>query len=54
MKGTEIQRELMSKVDQRVFQWFRHMERIGEYHMARITLMIEASGRHARCKLRFS
>ena len=39
-----IVRELASQADQRVLRWFRHVERMDDYHMARRVLMAEASG----------
>ena len=42
-----IDRELTSRVDQRVLRWFGHMERNDEHHMARILLMVEVSGGRA-------
>ena len=39
-----IERELASRADQRVFRWFGHVERMGEYCMARRMLMAEVSG----------
>ena len=39
-----IERELASRVDQRVLRWFGHMERIDEYCMARRVLMVDVSG----------
>ena len=34
-----IERELASRVDQRVSRWFGHVERMDEYRMARRVLM---------------
>ena len=39
-----IERELASRVDQRVLRWFRHVERMDEYRMARKVLMAEVTG----------
>ena len=39
-----IERELVSRTDQRVLRWFGHVERMDEYHMARKVLMEEVSG----------
>ena len=39
-----IERELASRVDQRVLRWFGHMERMDEYRIARRMLMAEDSG----------
>ena len=38
------ERELVSRVDQRVLRWFMHVEKMDEYHMARRVLMVEVSG----------
>ena len=43
-----IERELTSRADQRVLRWFRHVERMDEYHMARSVLMAEVSGGRVR------
>ena len=43
-----IERELASRVDQRVLRWFRHVERMDEYRMARRVLMAEVSGGRVR------
>ena len=43
-----IERELLSRADQRVLRWFGHVERMDEYHMARRVLMAEASGVRVR------
>ena len=40
-----IERELASRVDQRVLGWFGYVERMDEYHMASSLLMAELSGR---------
>ena len=40
-----IERELASRADLRVLRWFGHVERMGEYCMARRVLMAEVSGR---------
>ena len=39
-----IERELESRADQRVLRWFRHVERMEEYRMARRVLMAEVEG----------
>ena len=41
-----IERELESRVDQKVLRWFGYVERMDEYHMAktRMVLMAEVSG----------
>ena len=38
-----LERELASRADQRVLRWLGHVERMGEYHMARRVLMAEVS-----------
>ena len=43
-----IERELASRADQRVMRWFRHVERMDEYRMARRVLMAEVSGGRVR------
>ena len=43
-----IEWELSSRADQRVLRWFGHVERMGEYLMARRVLMAEVSGRRVR------
>ena len=42
-KRAGIERELASRVDQRVMRWFGHVERMDEYRMARKVLMAEVS-----------
>ena len=37
---------LVSKVDQRVFRWFGHLERIDEYNVAKWVLMAEVDCVH--------
>ena len=44
--GTD--RELASRADQRVLRWFRHVERMDEYRLARRVLMAEISGGRVR------
>ena len=39
-----IERELVSRADQRVLRWFIHVERMDEYRMATRVLMAEVSG----------
>ena len=39
-----IEKELASRVDQRVLRWFGHVERMDDYRMARRVLMAEVSG----------
>ena len=43
-----IERELTSRAVERVFRWFGHVERMGEYRMARTVLMAEVSGGRVR------
>ena len=43
-----IERELVSRADQRVLRWFGHVERMDEYRMARRVLMAEISGGRVR------
>ena len=47
------ERELTSRVDQRAWRWFGHMERMDEYRMARRVLMAEVSGWLVQGRLRF-
>ena len=44
--GIEI--ELASRADQRVLRWFRHVERMDDYRMARRVMMAEVSGGRVR------
>ena len=46
-----IERELASRVDQRVLRWFGHVERMDEYRTARRVLMAEVSGGWIRGRL---
>ena len=39
-----IERELVSRADQRVLRWFGHVERMDEYRIARRVLMAEEEG----------
>ena len=39
-----IERELVSRADQRVLRWFGHVERMDEYCIARRVLMTKVSG----------
>ena len=39
-----IERELVSRADQRVLRWFGHVERMDEYRMDRRVLMAEEGG----------
>ena len=43
-RRAEIERELVSRADQRVLRWFGHVERMDEYRMARKVLMAKVSG----------
>ena len=43
-----IERELASRVDQRVLRWFGHVERMDQYRMARRVLVAEVSGVRVR------
>ena len=43
-----IERELASRADQRVLRWFRKVERMDVYRMARRELMAAVSGGRAR------
>ena len=43
-----IERELVSRADQRVLRWFGHMEKMDECRMARRVLMTEVSGGRVR------
>ena len=47
-----IERELVSRADQRVLRWFGHMERLDDYRMARRVLMAEVSGGRVRGRLK--
>ena len=47
-----IERELVSRADQRVLRWFGHVERMDDYCMARKVLMAEVSGGWVRGRLR--
>ena len=43
-----IERELVSRADQRVLRWFGHVERMDDYCMARRVLMAEVVGGRVR------
>ena len=43
-----IERELASRVDQRVFRWFEHVERMDANGMESRVLMTEVSGARVR------
>ena len=51
-KRAGIERELVSRIDQRVLRWFGHVERMDEYRRARRVLMAEVSGGRVRRKPR--
>ena len=52
--GDGIERELVSRADQRVPRWFGHVERMDEYRMARRVIMAEASRGWVRGRPRLS
>ena len=43
-----IEKKFASRAGQRVWRWFRHVERMDEYCMARRVLMAKVSGRQVR------
>ena len=43
LRRAVMERVLASRADQRVLRWFRHVERMDEYRMARRVLMAEVS-----------
>ena len=43
LRRAGIESEFASRADQRVLRWFRHVERMDEYRMARRVLMAEVS-----------
>ena len=47
-----IEKELASRVDQRVLRWFGHVERMDDYRRARRVLTAEVSGGRVRGRLR--
>ena len=47
-RRARIERELASRAYQKVLKWFRHVERMDEYRMARRVLMAEVSGGRVR------
>ena len=47
-----IERELVSRTDQRVLRWFRHVERMDDHRMATRVLMAEVSGGRVRGRSR--
>ena len=47
-RRARIERELASRVDQRVLRWFGHVERMDEYRMVRRVLMAEVGGGRVR------
>ena len=52
-RRARIERELVSRADQRVLRWFGHVEKMDEYCMARRVLMAEVSGVRRRPRLRW-
>ena len=48
-----IERELVSRADQRVLRWFGHVEITDKYRMVRRVLMAEASGGRVGGRHRF-
>ena len=44
LRRAGIERELASRVDQRVLRWFGHVERMDECHLARKVFKAEVSG----------
>ena len=48
-----IERESAYRADQRVLRWFGHVERMGEYRMARRVLITEVSGGRVQGRPRF-
>ena len=49
-----IERELASRADRRVLRWFRHVERMDDYRMARRVVMAEVGGGRVRGRPRLS
>ena len=47
-----IERELVSRAEQRVLRWFGHVERMDEYRMAIRVMTAEVSGGRVRGKPR--
>ena len=47
-----IERELVSRADQRALIWFWHVERMDDHRIARRVLMADVSGRWARGRQR--
>ena len=47
-----IERELVSRADQRVLRWSGHVERMDDYRMGRRVLMAEVSGGRVRGRQR--
>ena len=43
-----IEKELVSRADQRVLRWFGHVQRMDDYRMARRVLIAEVSGGRVR------
>ena len=49
-RRARIERELVSRADQRVLRWFRHVERMDQCRMARSVLMADVSGGRVRMR----
>ena len=43
-KRAGMEKDLVSRLDQRVWRWLGHVKRMDEYRMARRVLMVEVSG----------
>ena len=43
-RSAGIERKLASRADQRILRWFRHVQRMDEFRMARRVLMAEVEG----------
>ena len=43
-RTAEIERELANRLDQRVLRWFGHVERMNDYHITRMVLVVEVKG----------
>ena len=52
-RSSKIKLEGVSRVDQRALRWFLHVERMDEYCMAGMVLMVEVSGGRGRGRPRF-
>ena len=51
-KRAGIEKEVASRVDQRVLRWFGHVERADEYSFLRKVLLAEVSGGRVRRRSR--